>query len=50
MVKVLVFGLAKAMDVGPGGSGRAGGPGGLSMSPTLSIHATQAGIILGTAA
>ncbi len=47
-VKVLDFGLAKAMDVGPGGAGR---PGGLSMnSPTLSIHATQAGIILGTAA
>ena len=49
-VKVLDFGLAKAMDVGSGGSGRSGGPGGLSMSPTLSIHATQAGIILGTAA
>ena len=46
-VKVLDFGLAKAMDVGPGG---ANGPGGLSMSPTLSMHATQAGIILGTAA
>jgi Protein kinase domain/WD40-like Beta Propeller Repeat len=46
-VKVLDFGLAKAMDVGSGG---AGAPSGLSMSPTLSIHATQAGIILGTAA
>ena len=46
-VKVLDFGLAKAMDVGPGG---ANGLGGLSMSPTLSMHATQAGIILGTAA
>src|SRR5689334_23527265 len=47
-VKVLDFGLAKAMDQGSGigdqGSARA------SMSPTLSIHATQAGIILGTAA
>jgi Tol biopolymer transport system component len=43
-VKVLDFGLAKAMDVG------SSGPGGLSVSPTLSIHATQAGIILGTAA
>src|SRR5689334_20416069 len=49
-VKVLDFGLAKALDVGPSGSGGAGGPGALSMSPTLSIHATQAGIILGTAA
>jgi serine/threonine-protein kinase len=46
-VKVLDFGLAKAMDVGSGGPG---GPGGLSMSPTLSLHATQAGIILGTPA
>jgi serine/threonine protein kinase len=46
-VKVFDFGLAKAMDVGPGG---ATGPVGLSKSPTLSIHATQAGIILGTAA
>jgi len=49
-VKVLDFGLAKALDVGPSGSGGAGGPGASSMSPTLSIHATQAGIILGTAA
>ena len=51
-VKVLDFGLAKAIE-GPGGSGRSGGsggPGGLENSPTLSIHATQAGIILGTAA
>jgi Tol biopolymer transport system component len=49
-VKVLDFGLAKAME--PGGAGRAGGAEteGLSMSPTLSIHATHAGIILGTAA
>jgi serine/threonine-protein kinase len=43
-VKVLDFGLAKAIDP-------AGVPGGHAMnSPTLSIHATQAGIILGTAA
>jgi Tol biopolymer transport system component len=49
-VKVLDFGLAKAMDVGASGSGGTGGPGGLSMSPTLSMHATQAGMILGTAA
>jgi Tol biopolymer transport system component len=47
-VKVLDFGLAKAMDVGSGGSGR---PGGLSMSPTITTPAmTQAGMILGTAA
>jgi serine/threonine-protein kinase len=43
-VKVLDFGLAKAFD--PAASSGAGA----TMSPTLSIHATQAGIILGTAA
>jgi serine/threonine-protein kinase len=43
-VKVLDFGLAKAFD-----SAAASGMG-ATMSPTLSIHATQAGIILGTAA
>jgi serine/threonine-protein kinase len=43
-VKVLDFGLAKAFD-----SAATAGPG-ATMSPTLSIHATQAGIILGTAA
>jgi serine/threonine-protein kinase len=48
-VKVLDFGLAKAIE-GPGGSSGAGRAGGLSMSPTLTMHATQAGIILGTAA
>jgi eukaryotic-like serine/threonine-protein kinase len=47
-VKVLDFGLAKMLE--SGGSGRSGGSGGLENSPTLSIHATQAGIILGTAA
>ena len=41
-VKVLDFGLAKAMD--PAGSSDP------TISPTLSMHATQAGIILGTAA
>ena len=49
-VKVLDFGLAKAMDTGPGGSGPSGGPGGLTNSPTLSMRATQARMILGTAA
>ena len=43
-VKVLDFGLAKAMEPTAGSSAN------LSMSPTLSPDATQAGIILGTAA
>jgi serine/threonine-protein kinase len=43
-VKVLDFGLAKAVDPIAGSSAAA------MNSPTLSIHATQAGIILGTAA
>ncbi|MCU1382752.1 MAG: pknB 22 [Acidobacteria bacterium] len=43
-VKVLDFGLAKAMDPAAASSANA------MNSPTLSMHATQAGIILGTAA
>ena len=45
-VKVLDFGLAKAMDrsEGDGFSRRQ------ADSPTISLHATQAGMILGTAA
>jgi serine/threonine-protein kinase len=43
-VKVLDFGLAKAFD--PGGGSRPNA----TMSPTLSLHATHAGLILGTAA
>ena len=43
-VKVLDFGLAKAM--GPA----AGSSSGASLSPTLSLNATMAGVILGTAA
>ena len=43
-VKVLDFGLAKAME--PAGASTVNA----TMSPTISIHATQAGIILGTAA
>jgi eukaryotic-like serine/threonine-protein kinase len=44
MVKVLDFGLAKALDSAEDSSAAA------TMSPTLSMHATQAGLILGTAA
>ena len=43
-VKVLDFGLAKAMDPAAASSATA------MNSPTLSLHATQAGMILGTAA
>jgi Tol biopolymer transport system component len=43
-VKVLDFGLAKAFDPTAGSSATA------MNSPTLSIHATEAGVILGTAA
>ena len=43
-VKVLDFGLAKAMEPAAGSSSN------MSQSPTLSMRATQAGIILGTAA
>ncbi len=46
-VKVLDFGLAKLDPVAAGDSA---GPGGLSHSPTLTFAATQAGMILGTAA
>src|SRR5215468_9661319 len=42
-VKVLDFGLAKALDTTPGN-------GNLSNSPTLTSAGTQAGVILGTAA
>ena len=45
-VKVLDFGLAKALDpTSTSGAGNA-----LANSPTLSAHATQMGVILGTAA
>ena len=43
-VKVLDFGLAKAIESTPTSDGSA------SRSPTLSLRATQAGIVLGTAA
>src|SRR5215510_4266392 len=44
VVKVLDFGLAKAFETSPAGSGM------MTNSPTLSMRATQAGLILGTAA
>ena len=47
-VKVLDFGLAKAFDPGARGSGPADAL--ATNSPTLSMMATQAGMILGTAA
>ncbi len=47
MIKVLDFGLAKAMDPS-GASGSS--TGNLANSPTLTAHATQMGMILGTAA
>ena len=48
-VKVLDFGLAKDMGTGVG-RGSTPTPVPISLSPTLSIHATNAGVILGTAA
>ncbi|MDO8680512.1 MAG: protein kinase, partial [Acidobacteriota bacterium] len=47
-VKVLDFGLAKAIE--PGSGSRAPASVDAMNSPTLSIHATEAGLILGTAA
>ncbi len=44
-VKVLDFGLAKALDTQAAAS-----PANPMTSPTLSVHATQAGLVLGTAA
>ena len=44
MIKVFDFGLAKALDSGPVSSPQ------VSQSPTLSVMATAAGMILGTAA
>ncbi|MGE5326622.1 MAG: protein kinase domain-containing protein, partial [Deltaproteobacteria bacterium] len=44
-VKALDFGLAKALDVDPSSSSS-----NVSNSPTLTIAATQAGVIIGTAA
>ena len=49
-VKVLDFGLAKAMEPSGVASNVSPTAAGLSRSPTLSVMATQAGMILGTAA
>jgi eukaryotic-like serine/threonine-protein kinase len=50
-VKVLDFGLAKAMEAGGAGQAGAAGRESQSMSPTITTPAmTQAGMILGTAA
>ena len=50
-VKVLDFGLAKALDAGSTVSSGVGGTSALSMSPTITTPAmTQLGVILGTAA
>src|SRR6186713_1642959 len=46
-VKVLDFGLAKPGSIGSAGSG---GSGGFENSPTMTAHATQLGMIIGTAA
>ncbi len=50
-VKVLDFGLAKALDSGgEEAAGQKSGPTALSMSPTLTAQMTQAGVLMGTAA
>lgn len=46
-VKVLDFGLAKALEAG---AGQAGATAGITHSPTLTMAATHAGVLLGTAA
>jgi serine/threonine protein kinase len=46
VIKVLDFGLAKALEQGPDGSHATAA----DASPTMSLAATQAGLILGTAA
>jgi len=47
-LKLLDFGLAKALD--PVAAGGAGAAAGFTASPTMSVMATQAGMLLGTAA
>jgi serine/threonine protein kinase len=48
-VKILDFGLAKALDTGAESGVAAEGSASSQNSPTISVAATQAGIILGTA-
>jgi hypothetical protein len=50
VVKVLDFGLAKALEAVDPASGSGSGPASASMDPTVTSPATQAGMILGTAA
>lgn len=51
VVKLLDFGLAKALDPTAANAGASGGDAAsLHNSPTASFHATEAGLILGTAA
>ncbi|HUA22271.1 MAG TPA: protein kinase [Bryobacteraceae bacterium] len=49
-VKLLDFGLAKAFSSGSDGNSSSGGSDHPSHSPTLTVHATEIGLILGTAA
>ena len=50
VVKVLDFGLAKALEAVDPAPGSGSGPASASMHPTVTSPATQAGMILGTAA
>jgi serine/threonine-protein kinase len=50
VVKLLDFGLAKAFTNRADASARPSSPGGPENSPTLTIEATEVGVILGTAA
>jgi Tol biopolymer transport system component len=49
-IKVLDFGLAKAMDPLASASGGSGSASQLAQSPTMTVGATMQGVILGTAA
>jgi len=49
-VKILDFGLAKALETSAAGAAPGSAPSQLSHSPTISRHMTEAGMIMGTAA